>query len=98
MDDKWTEISQLINRKFRREASRCDYEVGLLTTYRTIGRCSLFLKAENKKELNHALDICRQKDIEVAVIGNGSNLLISDDGFEGLIIKLGSEFEEVSSS
>ena len=96
MDDKWTEISQLINRKFRREATSCDYEVGLLTTYRTIGRCSLFLKAENKKELNHALDICRQKDIEVAVIGNGSNLLISDDGFEGLIIKLGSEFEEVN--
>ena len=75
MDDKWTEISQLINRKFRREATSCDYEVGLLTTYRTIGRCSLFLKAENKKELNHALDICRQKDIEVAVIGNGSCLL-----------------------
>ena len=87
MDDKWTEISQLINRKFRREATSCDYEVGLLTTYRTIGRCSLFLKAENKKELNHALDICRQKDIEVAVIGNGSNLLISDDGFEVNIIE-----------
>ena len=95
MVNKWTEISQLINQEFRREAAICDYEVGLLTTYRTIGRCSLFLKAENKKELEHALDICRQKDIEVAIIGNGSNLLISDNGFEGLIIKLGTEFEQV---
>ena len=95
MIDKWIEISQLINQEFRREAAICDYEVGLLTTYRTIGRCSLFLKAENKKELEHALHICRQKDIEVAIIGNGSNLLISDNGFQGLIIKLGSEFEQV---
>ena len=74
-----------------------DYEVGLLTTYRTIGRCSLFLKAENKKELEHALDISRQKDIEVAIIGNGSNLLISDNGFQGLIIKLGTEFNKLRS-
>ena len=95
MTGKWEEISQTINRKFRREATVCDYEVGLLTTYRTIGRCSLFLKAENKRELEHALDICRQKDIQVAVLGNGSNLLISDNGFEGMIIKLGSEFAEV---
>ena len=95
MVNKWIAISPLINQEFRRKAAICDYEVGLLTTYRTIGRCSLFLKAENKKELNHALDICRQKDIEVAVIGNGSNLLISDNGFQGLIIKLGTEFEQV---
>jgi len=94
MVDKWIEISQLINQKLYREATSCDYEVGLLTTYRTIGRCSLFLKAESTRELDHALDICQQKDIEVAVIGNGSNLLISDDGFEGLVIKLGSGFEE----
>ena len=95
MVNKWVEISQLINHEFRREAAICDYEVGLLTTYRTIGRCSLFLKAENKKELEHSLDICRQKDIEVAIMGNGSNLLISDNGFQGLIIKLGSEFEQL---
>ena len=95
MVNKWVEISQLINQEFRREAAICDYEVGLLTTYRTIGRCSLFLKAENKKELEHSLDICRQKDIEVAIMGNGSNLLISDNGFQGLIIKLGSEFEQL---
>ena len=93
MVENWREISQLINRKLRREATVCDYEIGLLTTYRTIGKCSLFFKAENKIELAHALDICRRKDIEVAVIGNGSNLLISDNGFEGLVIKLGSEFE-----
>tara|TARA_Y100000768_G_scaffold361862_1_gene320249 strand:+ start:2473 stop:3390 length:918 start_codon:yes stop_codon:yes gene_type:complete len=95
MVDKWVEISQFINQKFGREATICDYKIGLLTTYRTIGRCSLFLKVDNKRELEHALDICRQKDIEVAVIGNGSNLLISDNGFEGLIIKLGSDFKEV---
>lgn len=95
MVDKWAEISQLINRGFPSEAAICNYEIGLQTTYRTIGRCSLFFKAGNKKELDHALDICRQKDIEMAVVGNGSNLLVSDNGFEGLIIKLGSGFEEV---
>ncbi|GIS39641.1 MAG: hypothetical protein Ct9H90mP11_09610 [Acidimicrobiales bacterium] len=49
MVNKWTEISQLINQEFRREAAICDYEVGLLTTYRTIGRCSLFLKQRTRE-------------------------------------------------
>ena len=96
MVDNWVEVSKFLNQKLRREATICNYKVGLLTTYRTIGKCSLFLKAESKTELDYAIDICRQKEIEVAVIGNGSNLLISDEGFKGLIIKLGTEFEAIN--
>ena len=96
MVDNWSEVSKFLNQKLRREATICNYKVGLLTTYRTIGKCSLFLKAESKTELDYAIDICRQKEIEVAVIGNGSNLLISDEGFKGLIIKLGTEFEAIN--
>ena len=96
MVDNWSEVSKFLNQKLRREATICNYKVGLLTTYRTIGKCSLFLKAESKTELDYAIDICRQKEIEVSVIGNGSNLLISDEGFKGLIIKLGTEFEAIN--
>ena len=98
MGNPWKEISNKINQKLSREASICNYEIGLQTTYRTMGTCSIFAKVETITELNHIVNISRVKDVPLAVIGNGSNLLIADEGFEGLMIKLGSGFESVELS
>jgi UDP-N-acetylmuramate dehydrogenase len=98
MENSWKVISNHINRELSREASICNYEIGLQTTYRTIGRCSIFAKVETVTELDHVMNISRSKDMPVAFIGNGSNLLIADEGFEGLMIKLGSGFESVEFS
>ena len=95
MRDEWKQISSELNHLLRREAISCDFRIGLQTTYRTVGTCSLFLNAMNDGELNHAIKFCQSNDIEIAVIGNGSNLLIADEGFPGLIIKLGDDFENV---
>lgn len=98
MENSWKVISNHINRELSREASICNYEIGLQTTYRTLGRCSIFAKVETVTELDHVMNISRSKDMPVAFIGNGSNLLIADEGFEGLMIKLGSGFESVEFS
>ena len=96
MRDEWKQISNELNHLLRREAVSCDFKIGLHTTYRTVGTCSLFLNAMDDVELKHAITFCQNNDIEIAVIGNGSNLLIADEGFQGLIIKLGDYFENVS--
>lgn len=98
MENSWKELSNHINQKLNREASIHNYEIGLQTTYRTIGRCSIFVKVETITELDYLINISRSKDIPLAFIGNGSNLLIADEGFEGLMIKLGSGFESVELS
>tara|TARA_B100000945_G_scaffold285537_1_gene255884 strand:- start:3 stop:920 length:918 start_codon:yes stop_codon:yes gene_type:complete len=96
MRDEWKQISNEMNHLLGREAVSCDFRIGLHTTYRTVGTCSLFLNAMDDVELKDAINFCQNNDIEIAVIGNGSNLLIADEGFHGLIIKLGDDFENVS--
>jgi UDP-N-acetylmuramate dehydrogenase len=67
---------------------RADYPLERLTTVRTGGPADYFARPGGMDEL---LDLLRWADseaIEVGVVGSGSNLLISDLGFRGLVLKL----------
>jgi UDP-N-acetylenolpyruvoylglucosamine reductase len=67
---------------------RADYPLERLTTVRTGGQGDWFARPGHLDEL---LDLLRWADgegIEVGVVGSGSNLLISDLGFRGLVLKL----------
>ncbi|MCR5066997.1 MAG: UDP-N-acetylmuramate dehydrogenase [Erysipelotrichaceae bacterium] len=59
-----------------------------LTTFRVGGIARNVFYPRNIFGLTNAISICRQEDIPFKVLGNGSNILASDDDFEGLIIKL----------
>jgi UDP-N-acetylenolpyruvoylglucosamine reductase len=70
------------------EGVRADYPLERLTTVRTGGPADWFARPGTLDEL---LDLLRWADaerIEVGVVGSGSNLLISDLGFRGLVLKL----------
>ena len=67
-----------------------DYNIGKLTWFRTGGNAKIFIIIENNKELEIILNEIR--DYNHYVIGAGSNLLIRDKGFDGIILKLGKEF------
>jgi len=60
-----------------------------LTTYKVGGRAALFLRARSIDDLHAAANVLREHDVPVLVIGRGSNLLVSDEGFPGLVITLG---------
>jgi UDP-N-acetylmuramate dehydrogenase len=67
---------------------RADYPLERLTTVRTGGPADWFARPRTLDEL---LDLLRWADaegVEVGVVGSGSNLLISDLGFRGLVLKL----------
>ncbi|HYH07264.1 MAG TPA: UDP-N-acetylmuramate dehydrogenase [Thermoanaerobaculia bacterium] len=59
-----------------------------LTTIGIGGAARFFFRATNVDELRHALAWAREKEQRVFLLGGGSNLLISDDGFDGLVIQL----------
>ena len=46
-------------------------------------------------DIIEAVKICRENSIKFFVIGNGSNLLVSDEGYNGVIIKLKGEFSTI---
>jgi UDP-N-acetylenolpyruvoylglucosamine reductase len=61
------------------------------TTVGTGGPARAFAKPETLGELEEALAWARERDLEVATIGLGSNLLVADRGFDGLVIRLAGE-------
>jgi UDP-N-acetylmuramate dehydrogenase len=62
--------------------------MALLTSFRTGGPARYFLAAASIDEVIRALASARRLGIPAFVMGGGSNLLVSDDGFDGLVIKI----------
>jgi UDP-N-acetylenolpyruvoylglucosamine reductase len=67
---------------------RADYPLGRLTTVRTGGPADWFARPGSLDDLRDLLRWADSEGIEVGVVGSGSNLLISDLGFRGLVLKL----------
>jgi UDP-N-acetylmuramate dehydrogenase len=61
------------------------------TTLGTGGPAAAFARPETLAELQEALRHARELGLPVAVVGLGSNLLVADAGFEGLVVKLSGE-------
>jgi UDP-N-acetylmuramate dehydrogenase len=65
-----------------------DYPLARLTTVRTGGPADWFARAGSEERLAELLGWADAEGIEVGVVGSGSNLLVADDGFRGLVLKL----------
>ena len=65
-----------------------DYPLARLTTVRTGGAGDYFARVGSAERLAEVLDWAEAEGIEVGVVGSGSNLLVADDGFRGLVLKL----------
>ena len=59
------------------------------------GKAKVFFKADNLKDLAEFLKILNNRE-KISIIGAGSNTLITDDIFDGVIIKLGKNFNRIS--
>ena len=59
------------------------------TSFRAGGNAEWFCIPETAEELKAVLAACKKADMPWYVVGNGSNLLVSDDGFSGVIISTG---------
>jgi UDP-N-acetylmuramate dehydrogenase len=66
-----------------------DYPLARLTTIRIGGAADFFARPESEKALVELLAWAAAGGIEVGVVGSGSNLLVADEGFRGLVLKLG---------
>lgn len=65
------------------------------TTFRVGGKADAFLSVNSEEELKKAVQLCKEKCVPYFILGNGSNLLVSDEGFRGLVISIGSKMAQV---
>lgn len=59
-----------------------------LTTFKIGGPAKFFVEVRNEVELLEALDFARENKLEIFMLGGGSNILFSDKGFDGLVVKM----------
>lgn len=72
-----------------------DYSLARLTTVRAGGRADLFARPDTEAKLVELLRWAGAGGVAVGVVGSGSNLLVSDGGFRGLVLKLDGELSAI---
>lgn len=60
------------------------------------GPADVFVEPDNINDIKNVFSIIKKYGIDYYVIGNGTNLLVSDDGFRGVIIKIGQKFNYIT--
>jgi len=68
------------------------------TSFKIGGAADALVLPSAPDEITKIISICRENDIPFTVIGNGSNLLVSDKGIRGVVIKIGKNFSKISIS
>lgn len=66
------------------------------TTFRVGGNAKCLVRIANKEQLRKLVPILRLTGQEFFILGNGSNLLVGDKGYSGIVVKLDSELAELS--
>ncbi len=67
---------------------KCNHPMAPLTSFGTGGPARYFFSAATVEELTAAVEAAKRLSVDYFLIGGGSNLLVSDEGFDGLIIKV----------
>jgi UDP-N-acetylmuramate dehydrogenase len=69
-----------------------DVPLGPLTTYKAGGPARFYAQIDSEEVLDEVVESGVAREVPVLVLGRGSNLVVADQGFDGLVIHLGGDF------
>jgi UDP-N-acetylenolpyruvoylglucosamine reductase len=72
-----------------------DYSLSRLTTVRAGGSADFFARPGSEGQLIELLSWAEREGLRIGVVGSGSNLLVSDQGFRGLVLKLAGDLTRI---
>jgi UDP-N-acetylmuramate dehydrogenase len=87
-----SEIATLVADGIVRE----DVPLGPLTTYKAGGPARIFATLDDLAQLRRVVESGLPREHRVLVLGRGSNLVVADAGFDGLVLRLGGAFGDIS--
>ena len=82
-------LSDLIHERLPALEMRAREPMREHSSFRIGGAAEVFAVAESEEELTCLAAFCREENVPLLVIGRGTNLLISDDGLRGVVVKPG---------
>lgn len=65
------------------------------TTFRIGGPAEAFVMPGSAGEVQAVIGLCREEQLPYYVLGNGSNLLVSDKGIQGMVVQIGKEMNKI---
>lgn len=66
------------------------------TTFRVGGAADYFVSVKTEEEIWKVLTLCKEEGIPFFVLGNGSNLLVGDGGYRGVIVQICKEMNAIT--
>ena len=86
--------NQLIN-CIDKERALVDEPMKQHTTFRVGGNADYFVMPQNAEEVKNIVALCKEADMPYYILGNGSNLLVGDKGYRGVIIQIYKEMNHI---
>ncbi|NMA94459.1 MAG: UDP-N-acetylmuramate dehydrogenase [Clostridiales bacterium] len=87
-------ISDCIRQIIPRDNILLDEPMKNHTSFRIGGNADIMVMPSAKEQIIDIIKLCKDKDIPLFIMGNGSNLLVGDRGMRGIVLKIASRFSE----
>lgn len=91
MQDIYT---KLLENNIKKENILLDEDMSKHTSFKTGGKADFYIKVYSIEEIKSILKISKENNIPLFVLGNGTNLLVKDEGYRGIIIQI--KMEEIN--
>ena len=85
-----------LNNVIGKDSILIDEPMSRHTTFRVGGPADLFVSPNSVEEVCKVTALCREEGVPYYIMGNGSNLLVSDQGYRGVIIQFYKEMNDIS--
>ena len=89
-------LYQFLISKVPKDCVKTDEPMADHTTFRVGGPADFFVEIGDLEELREIIDYLHKTEYDFFILGNGSNLLVGDKGYQGVVLHLGSRFAEYS--
>ena len=95
MMKKAEELGKKLLSILKEEQVKKDEPMKSHTTFRVGGPADYFVTPQTAEEVAKVIEACTQEKVPYYIVGNGSNLLVSDKGYEGVIIQIYKQMNQV---
>lgn len=82
------EIYELITKEIPKENVLTNESMKKHTSFKIGGNADFYVRAKNIEEIKYILNISNENNIPLTIIGNGSNLLVKDNGIKGIVLRI----------
>lgn len=86
--NKYNKFIGLFDEFYNKEDVKIDEKLSSYVNFKVGGPADILLVPKTKEQVIKSIKVCKENNIPVYVIGNGSNILVRDGGFRGVVISL----------